>query len=56
MLKGYLAMVHKDTEALISIADRLGISFPKEVYYGDYFEALQWSDTLLGVISGRIDG
>lgn len=56
VLKGYLAMVHKDTEALISIADRLGISFPKEVYYGDYFEALQWSDTLLGVISGRIDG
>lgn len=56
VLKGYHALVHKDIETVNMLAERIGITFPKEQYYRDFYEAIQWSDLVLGIISGRIKG
>lgn len=53
LLKGYHAVIHRNFEQLADLAARIGIAFPKEQYYRDYYEAMIWAEEVIKVIVGE---
>lgn len=53
LLKGYHAVIHRNFEQLADLAARIGIAFPKEQYYRDYYEAMIWAEEVIRVIAGE---
>lgn len=54
VVKGYECVTSRDYEGMAQLADRIGMSFPREQFFCDYYEAMVWADTVIGILSGRI--
>ncbi len=54
VVKGYECVCQHDYEGMAKLVDRIGMAFPKEQFFCDYYEAMIWADTVMGILAGRI--
>ncbi len=54
VVKGYKCITMRDYATVEQLVARIGMALPRERFFCDYYEAMVWADTVMGILAGRI--